>query len=195
LETRSEESAQAPSRFVLGSVNLRHRITFVLRYSVASCGNRMPVFALKSSSLFFMKGLTLIEMLVALVIVGLLSGAAMPAIGGLRERYTVQAAAEAIAAAHTRARIRAILESRVTELEIRGDSLILRVAGGGTPAVVWSAAGPLASSVTLASPPRTLLFSPTGVTMGFANASFILTKGSARRQVIVSRLGRVRITP
>jgi hypothetical protein len=107
----------------------------------------------------------------------------------------VQSVASAIAGAHNRARIRAILEGQVTELEVRADSLLLRVGTGATATPVWSGPGPLASGVNLTSPPRTLVFAPSGVTLGFANATFIVTRGGARRQVIVSRLGRVRVIP
>lgn len=141
------------------------------------------------------RGLTLIELVIGLVVIGLASSAAIPLVTGLRDRYTVQAAAVAIAGAHNRARIRAVLEGRVTELEIRADSLILRVAASPAPPPVWSAPGPLAAGVSMVSPPRILSFAPSGVTMGFANASFVLTRGSARRQVVVSRLGRVRVIP
>lgn len=140
------------------------------------------------------RGMTLIEMLVALAIAGILSTIAAPVLGGWRDRYTVQAVAADISGAHNRARIRAILEGQVTELEIRADSLILRVRSA-PPAVVWGIPGPLAAGATLLSPPRVLLFAPTGVTLGFANATFVVTKGGARRQVVVSRLGRVRIIP
>jgi len=141
------------------------------------------------------RGVTLIELIVGLVVLGLLSTATLPLAAGLRDRYTVQAAAAAIAGAHHRARIRGILEGRITELEIRADSLILRVLTPVPSPPVWAAPGPAAVGVTMASAARTLAFTPTGVTMGFANASFVLTRGSARRQVIVSRLGRVRVIP
>jgi prepilin-type N-terminal cleavage/methylation domain-containing protein len=140
-------------------------------------------------------GLTLIELLIALAVLGILTGAALPRVSGWRDGYLVQAAASEIAGAHNRARIRAVLESRITELEVRADSLILRVQGPGGTLQVWGAAGPLAAGIGLASPPRTLLFAPTGVTLGFANATFVLNRGTARRQVIVSRLGRVRVIP
>ena len=143
-------------------------------------------------------GVTLIEMVIAVVILGLVSSAAIPAFTGLRDRYTVQAVAADIAGAHNRARIRAVLEGRVTELEVRADSLIIRTSGAGlgpAPVPVWSAPGPLAAGVALASPARTLMFAPTGVTMGFANATFVVIRGGARRQVVVSRLGRVRVIP
>lgn len=140
-------------------------------------------------------GMTLIELLIGLVILGLLSTAAAPAFGGLRDRYTVQAVAAEIAGAHNRARIRAVLEGQVTELTVRADSLILQLMSPGSPTTIWSAPGPLAAGVTLLSPSRTMAFAPSGVTTGFANATFVLTRGTARRQVVVSRLGRVRIMP
>ena len=141
------------------------------------------------------QGMTLIELLLALVVVGLLTGAAAPAVAGLRDRHVVQAAAAEIAGAHNRARIRAVLESRVSELEVRADSLVISLTFASGAAVVWSVPGPLASGTALLSPSRKISFAPTGVTMGFANATFIVTRGSARRQVVVSRLGRVRVIP
>jgi hypothetical protein len=36
-------------------------------------------------------------------------------------------------------------------------------------------------------------FHPSGVAMGVANVTHVLTRGAARRQVVVSRLGRVRV--
>ena len=141
------------------------------------------------------RGVTLIELVIGLVILGLLSSATIPAVTGIRDRYTVQAVAGTIAGAHNRARIRAVLEGQVTELEVRPDSLVLRVMSGPVPQQVWSVPGPTASGVSMVSPPRTLSFAPSGVTIGFANATFVVSRGSARRQVVVSRLGRVRVTP
>lgn len=140
-------------------------------------------------------GVTLIEMVFGLVVLGLLSSAAVPVVTGVRDRYTVQAVAAAIAAAHNRARIRAVLEGQVTELEVRADSLLLRVGTGATATPVWSTPGPIASGVSMPSAARTLSFAPSGVTIGFANATFVVTRGTARRQVVVSRLGRVRVIP
>ena len=139
--------------------------------------------------------MSLLELLVGLVIVGVMSAAAGPAFGALRDRYVVQSVAADIAGAHNRARIRAVLEGQAAELTIRADSLILRMRPSGPPVNLWSVPGPLAAGVTFASPPRILIFAPSGVTTGFANATFVLTRGAARRQVVVSRLGRVRIIP
>ncbi len=72
------------------------------------------------------------------------------------------------------------------------ESLRITLVGAGPPQ--WASAGPSLDGVTLAGPPRTLTFSPLGITTGLSNASFELSLGSASRTVVVSRLGRVRIT-
>lgn len=143
------------------------------------------------------RGYTLLETLLALVIAGLAATMSLPAWHGLHDSYTVRAAAAMIASAHQRARIRAVLEGGSTELEVRADSLLLRVlpGGGQVPRLVWSGPGPATSGVSFQSPPRTIAFAPTGVTTGFANATFVVSKGAARRQVVISRMGRVRVIP
>lgn len=137
-------------------------------------------------------GFTLPEMLLALVVAGLIMGIALPRLGALRDSVQVQGSAQNIASAHARARLAAVLQSRVVELSIRPDSLTIRVRGA--PSGLWGAAGPAAAGVALAEPARTLTFSPVGMTTGVSNASFHLSRGGAARTVVVSRLGRVRIT-
>jgi len=144
---------------------------------------------------FMRLGMTLVELLIVLVLMGLLAGAAGPTAFGLRDRYLVGAEASALAGAHNRARIHAVLTGNVTQLEVRSDSVIVRTIVGPDTTVVWAAPGPQARGITLTGAPRTLYFAPTGVTIGLANAGFVLTRGNGHRQVIVSRLGRVRIIP
>lgn len=141
------------------------------------------------------RGVTLIEMAIVLVMIGLLAGAAGPSVSGLRDRYLVTGMAGAVANAHNRARIHAVLTGATTELEVRADSLIVRCVVAIDTTVVWAAPGPASENITLGGAPRVLQFAPTGVTMGFANATFVLTRGSGHRQVVVSRLGRVRVIP
>ncbi|HUR93991.1 MAG TPA: GspH/FimT family pseudopilin [Gemmatimonadales bacterium] len=139
------------------------------------------------------RGATLPELAIALLVMGLMLGIALPRIQGLTDSLAVDQAAHEIAAAHRRARMSAILRSHVLELTIDADSLILSERGDTTH--IWRGAGPSASRVALAGPRRTLIFSPVGITMGLSNASYRLTRGAASRTVIVSRLGRVRIVP
>ena len=139
------------------------------------------------------RGATLAELSLTLILVGIVLLVALPRIHGLTDSLAVDRAAREIAAAHTRARMAAVLRSEVLELSIGPSALAIRPRGGA--ATIWSAEGPAAEGVSLAGPPRTLTFSPVGITLGLSNASFPLTKGAARRTVIVSRLGRVRIVP
>ena len=85
-----------------------------------------------------------------------------------------------------------MLRSQPLELVIEPTALTIRPPAA-TP--IWQGPGPAADGVMLAGPPRTLTFSPVGITTGLSNASFRLTRGAAERTVVVSRLGRVRIVP
>jgi len=139
------------------------------------------------------RGATLLELLVALSIVGLVLGIAAPRFSEPLDTLAVEHAAGEIAGAHARARVAAVVESRLTVLHISADSLVLEAMEPGGPVRRWGMPGPGQFAVTMAGAARTLTFSPTGITMGASNASWTLTKGSATRRVVISRLGRVRI--
>jgi prepilin-type N-terminal cleavage/methylation domain-containing protein len=136
------------------------------------------------------RGHTLLELVHVLVIAGILLAIALPHLVTFWDSLEVEQAAQAIVGAHQRARITAILTSRITVLSIGPDSLTI---GPRDSAATWRVAGPRAAGVTLAGPTRQVVFSPVGLTMGVSNASFRLTRGPSIRTVIVSRLGRVRI--
>jgi Tfp pilus assembly protein FimT len=138
------------------------------------------------------RGATLPELSLTLILLGLMLVIALPRIHGVADSLAVSRAARAIAAAHTRARMAAVLRSQALELVIEPGALTIRPAAA---APIWQGQGPAADEVILAGPPRTLTFSPVGITTGLSNASFRLTRGEAERTVIVSRLGRVRIVP
>ena len=139
------------------------------------------------------RGATLPELLVAIALVALVLGIAAPRLTEPLDTLAVEHAAGEIAGAHARARVAAVVESRTTMLHIAVDSLTMDAMEPGGPARRWSMPGPGRFAVAMSGPARTLTFSPTGVTAGFSNASWTLTKGSATRRVVISRLGRVRI--
>jgi prepilin-type N-terminal cleavage/methylation domain-containing protein len=139
-------------------------------------------------------GFTLLELLIVLVIAGVLATIALPGITGLHDRLAVDAAARAVAAAHTRARIAALSEHREMILTLTADSLLLYAVESPIDTIErWRGDGPADHDVSVVGMPRRVSFAPSGVTMGFANATYSLTRGSARKQVIVSRYGRVRV--
>ncbi len=139
------------------------------------------------------RGFSLVELLLAILIVGLLLGITVPTLGPALDRLAVEQAAAELVAAHDRARIIAILESRVVLLTIRPDSLVIQVVNGANTLPRWAAAGPQSEGIALIGPMRSLIFAPIGTTMGFSNATYSLSRGASSRQVIVSRYGRVRI--
>lgn len=137
-------------------------------------------------------GFSLSELVLALALAGILLTIGLPRLSGSLDRIEVGAAASQIAGAHQRARLLAITTSRMLILSI--DSVALTIRPQDTPAPLWSAPGPWSSGVTLAGPPRQFLFSPQGFSLGLSNATLRLSRGMATRTVVVSRLGRVRVT-
>lgn len=137
-------------------------------------------------------GFTLVETALTLAVATLLLAIALPRFTALKQGVSVERAAQSIAAAHRRARAVAILHGRPAVLSVAAQTLRITLAGAGQPH--WSHPGPAQDGVTLAEPSRDLTFSPLGITTGLSNASFHLSLGSASRTVVVSRLGRVRIS-
>jgi prepilin-type N-terminal cleavage/methylation domain-containing protein len=141
-----------------------------------------------------LRGATLIELLLALALFAMALAIAGPGLRGAQDRLLAREWAAALVAAHRRARHGALAEQRVMLLTISADSLLLRavVAPGDTQAR-WRTAGPAQDGVALSGGPRTVAFAPSGVAFGLANATYTLRRGSAMKQVIVSRYGRVRV--
>ena len=140
------------------------------------------------------RGVTLIEMLIAIMLAGLLAALAIPGLRALHDRLAVEAATQAILTAHTRARLVAVTERRVAVLTLTLDSIVVRAIETPTDTTPrWRGPGPAAQDVAIAGVPRSVSFAPSGVTMGIANATYVLTRGGARKQVVVSRYGRVRV--
>lgn len=139
------------------------------------------------------RGVTLPELLITISIVALVLGIAAPRMSGPLDLLAVEHAAGEIIGAHARARVAAVVESRIALLHVGPDSLTLDIMNPSGPERRWAMPGPLGFDVAMTGGARTLTFSPTGITMGFSNASWTLTKGSATRRVVISRLGRVRI--
>jgi prepilin-type N-terminal cleavage/methylation domain-containing protein len=140
------------------------------------------------------RGVTLIELLIVIALTGLLTGLALPRLAGLRDRLAVETASEAVVAAFDRARLVAVAERRPAVLTLTADSLVVRaIEAPADTAARWRGAGPAIHRVTITGVPRMILFAPSGITMGAANGTYVLSRGSARKQVVISRYGRVRV--
>jgi prepilin-type N-terminal cleavage/methylation domain-containing protein len=138
------------------------------------------------------QGFSLTEIVLVLAVVGLLIGIAVPSLFAVLDVIEVGAATHHLVAAHRRARMMAITRSQTLVLSIDSSSLSIRPANKTVP--LWTEPGPAANRVSLEGPLRQFTFSPQGITFGFSNATLRLARGAASRTIVVSRLGRVRIT-
>lgn len=138
-------------------------------------------------------GTTLPELLVVLAVLALLTATAVPAAAGLLTSVQIEWAARELMAAHRIARFTAVQRGQLTLLEVLPESLVVRAVNGQDTSVVWRAAGPVARGVSLSGPDYPLAFAPTGLPRGVANATYRLNRSTAEREVIVSRLGRLRL--
>lgn len=174
-----------------------HKGLAVGRYGPACCctfGDKKDATRRRDPPYFLLmrRGFTLSELLLILAVVGVLFGIGLPRLSSSLDRIEVGAAAGHIVAAHQRARLLAITSGRVLILSI--DSVALSIRPRGEPAPLWSEPGPGSSRVSLAGPARKFVFSPEGFSLGLSNATLRLSRGAATRTVVISRLGRVRVT-
>ncbi|MFL5475990.1 MAG: GspH/FimT family protein, partial [Gemmatimonadales bacterium] len=107
------------------------------------------------------------------------------------DRVEVWSAANHVIAAHRRARMMAITRGEVLVLTVDPDFLTIRLRG--QPEAVWAEPGPAFSRVRLEGRAQQFTFLPEGLTLGLSNATLQLTRGTASRTVVISRLGRIRI--
>ncbi|NOT06703.1 MAG: type II secretion system protein [Gemmatimonadales bacterium] len=144
------------------------------------------------------RGFTLLEVVMVLMIVGLLASLALPGAAALADRLAVEHEVMRIVVAYRSAWSAARAQHRLALLRITADSLAIRTVGGSGAAdtvLAWLAPGPANAGVVLRSSAHSILFGPDGVAMGAANARHVLERGGVRREVVVSRLGRVRVQP
>ena len=140
-----------------------------------------------------MRGTSLVESMVALAVLGIVSGIAVPKAVSLRDRFLVERHARAVMTAYQRARFAALLGSSRVILLTSPDEFAVWVLRGTDSSLVWRARGPLSDDVVFTGPTRTQ-FTPAGLTMGLANGRFGFVRGGISRTVVASRLGRLRVT-
>lgn len=159
-------------------------------YCVAS--KRTTIWSGDALSSYMSRGFTLVELLIVIILLGMLTLLAAPPVSAVRDRLAVDHAARLIMAAHVRVRLIAVTEHRAMQLDLGPDLLVLRPrTTPGDSTERWRHPGPAVDGVTVTGMPHQVLVAPSGLPFGFANNTYTLTRGSARRQVVVSRYGRI----
>lgn len=140
-----------------------------------------------------MRGTTLLEALVALCLMGLLAGLAVPGAVGLRDRLLVERHAARVIEGYERTRVTALVTGGPALLAIAAESVaVLRLEGSDTISV-WRAPGPATDGVALATTHSLVAIGPHGLSYGVANGRIDLSRGQISRAVVASRPGRLRV--
>jgi len=140
-----------------------------------------------------MRGHSLLELLVTAALLGILATLGGQRLAKVRDGLAVNAAINAILLTYQRARVEALRTGTPVRFEITPDHITGWRLNGSDSVRAWSAPGLGMHGVTLREGLGRVLMSPAGITMGVANGRYVVERGSARRAVIASRLGRLRV--
>ena len=135
-------------------------------------------------------GITLIELTIVVVIVGVVCAIGVPALLRFLDRTRVRHATNEIVATLALARTTAVArEAHITTLFDADRSSVTVTAGADT--IVTRELGAV-YGVSVRSNRDSTVYGPAGLGYGAANQTVIVRRGGAVDSVIVSRLGRVR---
>lgn len=137
------------------------------------------------------RGTTLLELLLALVVLALLAMLAVPRVIGLADRAALAVEATRVRAALEAARGTGIRLGTVAVLQFGAGAWEVRAVLDGVTTVAWRRPG-IGSGVTLEGAGDPIRFGPAGLAVGVSNRTLRLRRGGTAREIVVSRLGRVR---
>ncbi len=135
-------------------------------------------------------GVTLIELITSLTIVGIVATIAVPSIARARDRAAVHGATSALVSSLAEARHLATRWNRRTA--IRMDTAGRRVVVHAGADTVHRLSLGAVFGVSIAVTRDSIAYYPTGLGFGAANARFIVSRGAGAETVTVSRAGRVK---
>ncbi len=137
------------------------------------------------------RGTSLLDLLLALVLVGLLAGLAIPRVAGLAEHAALALDVTRVQAALEVARGTGVRLGTVAVLQLGATPWEVRAVLDGVETVAWRSPG-VTEGTTLEGAGDPLHFGPAGLAVGVGNRTLRLRRGGAVREIVVSRLGRVR---
>ncbi|HEU5305046.1 MAG TPA: GspH/FimT family pseudopilin [Gemmatimonadales bacterium] len=143
-------------------------------------------------------GFTLVEIMMATAILGILVVAGFPKVSAGLARSNVTSARTALANMVAKARAAALQTNRLTWLKIENNNALIlarpRVQPGAGNADTMGAVEPLGESygVEVTGTVDSVRFDPRGLGTGFgATATFLVSKGGHTETVVIDGLGRV----
>jgi type II secretory pathway pseudopilin PulG len=137
--------------------------------------------------------MTLVETAVAVAVIGILVGGVVRGWSVAADRARVVEAQSQVLEGYRTAQSAARTQGRSAVLLVAPDRLEVTSAGLTDTISIWVRPGPAAVGVTIAPARHVVVFGPSGMANGAANVTHSFSRGAVTRQLIVSRLGRVRV--
>lgn len=140
------------------------------------------------------RGLTLIEIAIVIVLIGLIAAVAFPQISDGLRRQNVRSASDAIAGTYAKARAVAIQRGRRTVLEMTNGRMVIRSINPVTGAVdTVGQPDDLAArfNVTISAVPDTFAFDGRGIGLAAGNTTVIIRFAPFADTLRISRYGRI----
>jgi len=139
-----------------------------------------------------MRGITFVELLLVLVLIGLVTAVATPSLGRAVHRLAVREGAERYASVHHAARVLAVARGRLARIELDSSAHRATIAlldpSGAWDTVDVRSLGPARMTFSRG----TVTFSPLGIGWGASNTRIVFSSGTAADTLVVARTGRLR---
>lgn len=139
---------------------------------------------------FVRRGTTLIELAIAMTLVGVCAAVAVPRVAAVTDRMSVRSATQDVILALAAARSAATRRGDYASFVADPRTGRVRVISGGETLLERN----LASSrgVRLEASRESITYAPTGLGWGAANTTVIVSRGDRTDTIFTSRMGRVR---
>lgn len=138
-----------------------------------------------------MRGSTLLELLIALAIIGTLVVIAAPRFATWSDRLAAERAARDLALFYQQARTAAMFRGTRVRLEF-GETALRAVFEGVTDSTFLVRPGPARHGVTLTASRAVIRIYSNGMGLGAANTKLVVRRGVAAESLTTSRLGRLK---
>ena len=138
------------------------------------------------------RGFTLVEILIAVVVITVAAAVVSPTVGRWRDRLLVARALNDVRAFYHHGRLASIVGGRRVRLVFTADSLVAVVELPAGDSLLLRRPGPSALGVSLTASNSTVRFYAGGVAAGPGNTTLVFGRGAVADTLVTSRLGRIR---